>query len=45
VARLIEHFGADAGLPDWKDEITADCPLRAKSGATWDLLHVPNHPT
>ena len=23
VARLIERYGADAGLPDWKDGITA----------------------
>jgi hypothetical protein len=37
VARLIERYGASAGLPDWKDAITADCLLRAERSATWDL--------
>jgi hypothetical protein len=32
VTRLIERHGADMGLPDWKDTITADCPRRAKPG-------------
>ena len=36
VARLIELHGADAGLPDWKDGLTADCPLHAKP-AVWNL--------
>jgi hypothetical protein len=36
VARLIELYGADMGLPDFKDAITGNCPLRAKPG-TWDL--------
>jgi hypothetical protein len=30
VARLIERYGAEAKLVDWKDELTADCPRRAK---------------
>jgi hypothetical protein len=44
VARLIERHGADMGLPDWKDEITADCPLRATPTATWNLCgaHFPD---
>jgi hypothetical protein len=29
VAALIERYGPDTGLPDWKDAITANCPLRA----------------
>jgi hypothetical protein len=44
VARLIERHGAGAGLPDWKDVVTADCPRRAKPGATWDICgaHFPD---
>jgi hypothetical protein len=37
VERLIERYGADTGLPDWKDVLTADCALRAKPSANWDL--------
>jgi hypothetical protein len=37
VARLIERYGADAGLPDWKDAIAADCPTRGEHGVVWDL--------
>jgi hypothetical protein len=47
VARLIERYGPDAGLPDWKDAvITADCPQRAKPGI-WNLCgtHFPDLPT
>ena len=36
LAGLIERYGADAGLPDWKDLITADCPLRAQPGTIWN---------
>jgi hypothetical protein len=35
VARLIEIHGADVGLPDWKDKLTVDCPLRAQT-AIWN---------
>lgn len=28
LARAIEHWGADKGLPDLKAELTADCPAR-----------------
>ena len=31
VARLIERYGRDAKLVDWKDQITADCPRRANA--------------
>ena len=31
VARLIERYGSDAKLVDWKDQITADCPKRANT--------------
>jgi hypothetical protein len=43
VEGLIERHGADAGLPDWKDTITADCPLRAQP-AVWNLCgaHFPD---
>jgi hypothetical protein len=37
VAALIERQGAGLGLPDWTDQLTADCPRRARPGATWDL--------
>jgi hypothetical protein len=45
VARLIERYGADAGMPDWKDAISADCPLRAQP-AGLDLCgaHFPDLP-
>jgi hypothetical protein len=33
VAKLIERYGLDARLVDWKDEITADCPKRANDRA------------
>jgi hypothetical protein len=36
VAWLIANYGADTGLPDWKDGIAADCPLRLQR-AVWDL--------
>ena len=36
VPRLIELYGADMGLPDFKDAIIGNCPLRAQPG-TWDL--------
>src|SRR5262245_60784698 len=36
VASLIECHGANAGLPDWKEQLTTDCPLRAKP-AVWNL--------
>jgi hypothetical protein len=41
----IERYGAEAGLPDWKDAIAADCPLRAKP-AVWNLCgaHFPDLP-
>jgi hypothetical protein len=45
VARLIERHGADAGLPDWKATITADCPRRPKPGSRiWNLCgaHFPD---
>ena len=29
VAKLIDRYGPDAKLVDWKDEITKDCPKRA----------------
>ena len=29
VAKLIERYGPEAKLVDWKDEITKDCPKRA----------------
>jgi hypothetical protein len=43
VAKLVERYGADAGLPDFKDRITADCPLCAKP-AVWNLCgaHFPD---
>jgi hypothetical protein len=41
VTALIERYGPDMGLPDWKDAITADCPRRAKPGATWGPLRRP----
>ena len=31
VARLIERYGAEAKLVDWKDQITAACPRRTKA--------------
>ena len=31
VARLIERYGRDAKLVDWKDTITADCTRRTKA--------------
>ena len=31
VARLIERYGREAKLVDWKDQITADCPRRAQA--------------
>jgi hypothetical protein len=36
VARFIDLYGADMGLPDFKDAITGNCPLRDQP-ATWDL--------
>jgi hypothetical protein len=36
VAKLIERHGPRMGLPKWKDDITADCPMRTKPGNTWD---------
>ena len=33
VAKLIERYGPDAKLVDWKDQITADCPKRANDRA------------
>jgi hypothetical protein len=44
MARLIDPYGADTGLPDFKDDITGNCPLRAQPGATWDLCgaHSPD---
>jgi hypothetical protein len=46
VARLIERHGVNAGLPDWRDSITADCPRRGKHGVVWDLCgaHFPDLP-
>jgi hypothetical protein len=41
VARLIDLYGADMGLPDFKDAITGNCPLRAQPG-TWDLCGPSN---
>jgi hypothetical protein len=43
VARLIARYGPDAGLPDFKDAVTADCPLRAQP-ALWNLcgVHFPD---
>lgn len=37
VERRIERHGADTGLRDWKDAITADCPPRAQPSASWDI--------
>ena len=31
VAKLIERYGREAKLVDWKDAITADCPRRANA--------------
>ena len=31
VARLIERYGREAKLVDWKDTITADCPRRTNA--------------
>jgi hypothetical protein len=31
VAGLIELYGSDTGSPDFKDDITGNCPLRAKA--------------
>ena len=31
VARLIERYGRDGKLVDWKDQITADRPRRAQA--------------
>ena len=31
VARLIERYGREGKLVDWKDQITADCPRRANA--------------
>ena len=44
LAQLIEHHTAEAGLPDWKTRLTADCPRRAKPGNIWDLCgaHFPD---
>ena len=33
VAKLIERYGPDGKLVDWKEEITADCPKRATNRA------------
>ena len=33
VAKLIERYGPDTKLVDWKDEITAGCPKRASDRA------------
>jgi len=32
VRRLIERHGADAKIPDWKAEVTRDCPRRQSPG-------------
>jgi hypothetical protein len=32
LGRLIARHGRDAKLIEWKDELTADCPLRATVG-------------
>jgi hypothetical protein len=29
VTALVERYGPEMGLPDWKDQLTADCPRRA----------------
>ena len=31
LARLIERYGREAKLVDWKDQITADCPRRVSA--------------
>ena len=31
VAKLIERYGRDAKLVDWKHQITGDCPRRTKA--------------
>ena len=43
VAALVARYGADAGLPDWKANITSDCPERTKPGL-WNLCgaHFPD---
>jgi hypothetical protein len=44
LAWLIERYGPGMGLPDRKDQFTADCPLRAKPSGTSDICgaHFPD---
>jgi len=35
VAKLIERYGLDKSLAEWKDEVASDCP-KIKSGQVYD---------